>query len=83
MTRSNSFVIAYRNAKSDTEYTGRKRFLVTHPAHAKTIVVAAPKPEAAIVAAADYWGETWTSYSFYAYCDVSEQKLSTVKGMVN
>ena len=67
MTQTNNFTCAWWDAKKDKAYTGSKRFLVTHPAHKRTIIVAAPKPESAIVAAADFWGETWTNYGFYAY----------------
>ena len=59
------FDVAYKDCK------GIKRFVIRHPARKFEIRVAAPTPEAAIVAAADYWGEAWTKYSFYAFCEVS------------
>lgn len=52
------------------DYTGTKRFVVTHPAHRGELRVAAPDEASAIVAAANRWGEAWTQYRFYAYCNV-------------
>lgn len=52
------------------DYKGNKRFTVTHPAHAGELTVAAPDENTALVAAANYWGETWTRYGYYAYCNV-------------
>lgn len=52
------------------DYEGTKRYTVAHPAHSGELRVAAPDEASAIVAAADRWGETWTEYRFYAYCNV-------------
>ena len=52
------------------KYEGAKRFDVTHPAHYGSVTVAAPDKEAAIVAAANFWGERWQDYNFYAWCEV-------------
>lgn len=53
------------------DYRGKKIFIIRHPEH-RSIKVCAPDQNSAIVEAAKYWGVKWTSYSFYAYCDVSE-----------
>ena len=53
------------------DYRGKKIFLACHPKH-RSIKVCAPDKNSAIVAAAKYWGVKWTSYSFYAYCEVSK-----------
>ena len=63
--------IAFHDARYE-DYSGKKRFEVTHPSHKRRFFVAAPDAASAIVAAADKWGERWTAYSFYAYCLVSE-----------
>lgn len=62
--------IAFFDAKYEN-YSGKKRFEVTHPSHKRRLFVAAPDAASAIVAA-DKWGERWTAYSFYAYCLVNE-----------
>ena len=54
------------------DYEGTKRFEVRHPAHKNGIRVMAPDDSSAIVAAADFWGESWRAYSFYAYCEVTK-----------
>lgn len=53
------------------DYRGKNIFLVRHPKH-RSIKVCAPGQNSAIVTAAKYWGLKWTSYSFYAYCEVSK-----------
>lgn len=63
--------IAFHDARYE-DYSGKKRFEVTHPSHKRRLIVAAPDDASAIVAAADKWGERWTAYSFYAYCLVNE-----------
>lgn len=63
------FDVAYE--KSDgTEYKGVRRWEVQHPKHKKSLRVAAPDENSAIVAAAKRWGETWTSLDFYPMCTV-------------
>lgn len=52
------------------DYTGKSRWIVTHPEYKGELRVAAPDENSAIVAAADRWGDTWTRYGFYAYCTV-------------
>ena len=52
------------------DYKGRRRYVVKHPKHMGELIVRAPDDSAAIVAAGNYWGEEWTEYLFYAYCDV-------------
>ena len=52
------------------DYTGTKRFKVTHPAHKDAVFAAAPDENSAMIAAADAWGERWTSIDFYPYCKV-------------
>ena len=42
-------------------YTGKKRWLVTHPNHQRAIGVIAPTAQTAMVAAAEGWGERWQS----------------------
>lgn len=51
-------------------YSGKKRFEVSHPDFRVPLRVAAPTEEAAIVAAAKSRGVEWTKYEFYAYCEV-------------
>ena len=51
-------------------YRGRRRYTVAHPAHKKTLIVAAPDEVSAIVAAAKKWKERWQSVDFYAFCEV-------------
>ena len=53
------------------DYRGKKIFLACHPKH-RSVKVCAPDRNSAIVTAAKYWGAKWTSYSFYAYCEVSK-----------
>lgn len=53
------------------EYGGKNKFYVSHPAHTP-ILVAAPDEDSAMVAAADYWGERWQSYSYYPYVTVNK-----------
>ena len=65
--------IAFHDARYE-DYSGKKRFEVTHPSHKRRLIVAAPDAASAIVAAADKWGERWTAYSFYAYCLVNEAR---------
>lgn len=67
--------IAFFDARYE-DYSGKKRFEVTHPSHKRRLFVAAPDAASAIVAAALYWGERWTSYDFYAYCRVHEVRPS-------
>ena len=67
--------IAFFDARYEN-YSGKKRFEVTHPSHKRRLFVAAPDAASAIVAAADKWGERWTAYSFYAYCLVNEVRLT-------
>ncbi len=50
-------------------YNGKKRFYARCPGR-NEIVVAAPDYATAIVAAAEYFGEEWTKYEFYAFTDV-------------
>ncbi len=50
------------------DYKGVKRYTVSHPAHKRDLRVAAPDENAAMVAAAERWGERWQSIEFYAYC---------------
>lgn len=57
-------------------YSGKKRSEVENPRHRGRLTVAAPDENSAIVAAALYWGERWTSYDFYAYCRVHEVRPS-------
>lgn len=52
-------------------YTGKRIFHVSHPDHKKPFRVCAPSEQAAIVAAADKWKETWTEYRFNAFCNVT------------
>lgn len=54
------------------DYTGRLRWIVSHPKHQYDVTVSAPDDIAAIKAAGDYWGEDWLSYSFYPYCKVTK-----------
>ena len=49
-------------------YKGKILYRVSHPKY-KPIIVSAPAEEAAIKAAADYYGISWTSYEFYAWCN--------------
>lgn len=51
------------------QYKGSTRYGVLHPRFNREIVVAAPDEYAAMMAAANYWGQEWTDYTFYAYCD--------------
>ena len=55
------------------DYSGTKRYMVTHPKHRNSCVAAAPDENSAIVAAARFWGKKWTDYNFYALCTVSRQ----------
>lgn len=52
-------------------YCGKRSWSVRHPAHRSSVRVIAPTEEAAIVAAAEYWGERWTAVDFYDSCEVS------------
>lgn len=54
------------------DYSGKKRFLVSHPDEKRKITVAAPTFDSAIVAAAKFWDRPWTEYRFYAFCTVSQ-----------
>ena len=68
------FAPGYRDA-TYLDYSGKKRFDVSHPAHkGDDLIVAAPGANAAIVAAGDRWGERWTRVEFYAYCSVTERR---------
>lgn len=60
-------------------YTGRLAWTVSHPRHKKPLTVLAPKEEAALVAAAEYWGERWQSYSFYPYCEIFRTSVTKEK----
>ena len=53
------------------DYSGKNRYEVRHAAHLP-VIVAAPDETAAIVAAADYCGQRWTDYSYYAYAEVTK-----------
>lgn len=57
------------------DYRGGRRYTVSHPRHKDVCVAAAPDDCAAIMAAANYWGERFQSYDFYAYCSVSDGDL--------
>ena len=62
-------------------YTGAKRYIVSHPAHAgDDLTVAAPDENSAIVDAADRWGEKWTRIDLYCNCKVSRQQAEKTKG---
>lgn len=52
-------------------YTGKKRWLVTHPNHQRAIGVIAPTAQTAMVAAAEGWGERWQSAEFYSRVTVT------------
>ncbi len=52
------------------DYSGRRRYAVSHPNHPRKIIVAAPSEEAAIVGAAKRWRVRWQEYDFYAFCEV-------------
>lgn len=54
-------------------YSGKKRFSVSHPDFRNPLRVAAPSEEAAIVVAAKIRGVKWTAYEFYAYCEVFQE----------
>ena len=54
------------------DYTGNKKFYVSHPKHARAVRVSAPTEAAAIVAASVAWREDWTQIDFY--CDVTVTK---------
>lgn len=57
--------------KRYADYQGKKQWSVRHPAHRSSVRVFAPTEEAAIVAAAEYWGERWQSIEFYSSVAVS------------
>lgn len=62
------------------DYSGSKRYIVSHPAHAgDDLTVAAPDENSALVAAADRWGEKWTKIDFYCYCKVIRQQAEKTK----
>ena len=67
---------AFANGKSPgkiprfKDYTGGKQWRVHHPDFGCCTVIAPSNP-AAIVVAADVWGQTWTAIGFYASCTVS------------
>lgn len=48
-------------------YTGKAMWRVTHPVHGLLEVIAPSKP-AAVIVAADKWGENWKSADFYLDC---------------
>ena len=62
--KSNNYDTAFEH------YRGHRRYIVTHPEHSGTLVVAAPDDVAAIVAAAEYWQVRWQCFEFYAFCKV-------------
>ncbi len=51
-------------------YKGKKLFKVTHPAFGDC-TVSAPNEDSSIVAAADFWHQSWTRLDFYGQCTVS------------
>lgn len=55
------------------DYKGRNRFKASHPAKGK-IRVAAPDKTAALVAAAEFWGERWQDCEFYMDCSIEAIK---------
>lgn len=52
------------------DYQGKKRWSVRHPQHRKPVTVTAPTAAAAMVTAANLWGDRWQSVEFYAYAEV-------------
>ncbi len=50
-------------------YGGKARFIVSHPEQ-KTVRVAAPDENSAIVAASSVWGVPWTRYDIYSEATV-------------
>ena len=71
--------MATRTPKKDYDvafgdYAGTKRWYVRHPAYQNSLTVAAPDDNAAMKAAADYWGQPFTAYAFYAYATVTPKK---------
>ncbi len=50
-------------------YKGKTRFSVAHPKQ-KTVRVAAPDEDSAIVAASSVWGVPWTRYDIYSEATV-------------
>lgn len=55
-------------------YTGTKRWYVRHPAFSNSLTVAAPDSDSAMKAAADFWGQPFTAYAFYAYATATPKK---------
>lgn len=51
-------------------YKGKKIFEVSHPAFG-TCRVSAPDADSSIVAAAEFWHQSWTRLDFYGQCTVS------------
>lgn len=56
--------------KSMEEESASVCFTLTTP----PLLVAAPDEASSIVCAAQEFGEKWTAYRFYAYCDVFAEK---------
>lgn len=54
------------------EYEGKRRYYVSHPSRKGSVLVAAPDPNSAIVAAAPLFKMKWTSYAYYSECVVQE-----------
>lgn len=54
---------AYYDARYNG-YSGKRRFEVEHPRHTGHLTIAAPDMNSAIVAAAQQWGEKWSTYGF-------------------
>ena len=48
-------------------YSGGKRYVVHHPHH-EDFFVMAPTAVAAVIAAAEHWGEVWNEERFYNRC---------------
>lgn len=57
-------------AKRFEDYTGDKKWIVSHPDF-KDVTVHAPDTTAALVAACKVWGVKWTQYSIYAFATVT------------
>lgn len=51
------------------DYSGSKRWEVSHPDYGRCYV-RSPDPDSAMVTAAQVWGAKWTAYEFYSACKV-------------
>lgn len=60
------------NAIRYEHYRGKKTWVVKHPDHKKAVRVTAPDRDTPMIAAAEYWRETWTALDFYTRCTVEE-----------